>query len=60
MRWGKIHDNDVGVMAAKKLIACGYIASFENTRDACILQQAATCPQHDRVIVYNEDTGHVF
>ena len=47
-------------MAAKKLIACGYIASFENTRDACILQQAATCPQHDRVIVYNEDTGHVF
>ena len=47
-------------MAAKKLIARGDIASFENARDACILKQAATSLQHDRVVVYNEDTGHVF
>ena len=47
-------------MAAKKLIARGGIASIKNTRETRVLQKAATSLQHDRMVVYDENAGHVF
>jgi hypothetical protein len=46
-------------MTAKEFISRSHIASFENRSDTTPLQQAATSMTRDRMIVDNEDTGHL-
>jgi hypothetical protein len=52
--------DDVRSLAAKKLIACGDIASFKDARDTSVHQKATTSLYYHRVIVYDEDASHVF
>jgi hypothetical protein len=46
-------------MTTKEFISRSHIACFENRSDTTPLQQAATSLTCDRMIVNNEDIGHL-
>ena len=46
-------------MVAEKFITRRSIPCFDDSRDSSILQNAAASLKHDRMVIDNENTGHV-
>src|ERR1700722_6861119 len=57
---GEVDDHYVGTMTAVKLVAGSRVARLEHVGDAGILEHAPAALQHDRMVVDDENAGHIF
>jgi hypothetical protein len=57
---GKIDDDHVGLVAAKKFIARRNVGCFEDGGAAGVLQNTSASLQNNWVVINNKDVGHTF